>query len=76
MRNGNGKRGVRMRKDHVWEGKRWLRFVTAVVCLLLLGGCAEYDPEAQAAHLTSIQPDTAATSLRSFIDPASEVRGV
>lgn len=65
-----------MRKDHVWEGKRWLRFVTAVVCLLLLGGCAEYDPEAQAAHLTSIQPDTAATSLRSFIDPASEVRGV
>jgi len=62
--------------NHVWAEKRWLRLLTGILCLLFLGGCANLDPDAPAAHLSSLPAEKEAASVRAIIDPASEVRGV
>ncbi len=46
------------------------------LCLPLLFGCAERDPDAPAANLSPIAEANTEMTVRSLIDPASEVRGV
>ena len=53
-----------------------VRLMSVLLCLPLLYGCAERDPDAPSANLPPIGASAEEITVRSLIDPASEVRGV